>query len=295
MDVLLNWLVQGSVLAVLAAATLRAIPRSRTQARHGFVWTAYLALLVLPAVSPLLALARGAAPAAATPASIAVIVPSVWYTSATLAAGLWIVWFAVHALALGRDAAAAHHAIRRGRACPHLLLERLPHWSRLSATGRQARVVFSNRVRTAGVLGCWTPVIAIAPEAVDQLSAADLDRVLVHEWAHVQRRDDLALIVQRLVRAVVGWHPAAWWLERQLELERELACDEIAVRATGSARRYAECLVTIAAVKQQARAAVPVLAAVSRSTLHRRVERILAIPGEHAGAFVESACGWPAL
>ncbi|PQK93117.1 hypothetical protein CG434_23835, partial [Pantoea ananatis] len=91
MDVLLNWLVQGSVLAALAAAGLRAIPRSRTQARHGFVWTAYLALFMLPTVSPLLALVRGAAPTGATQASAAalVTVPPVWWTSATLAAGLW--------------------------------------------------------------------------------------------------------------------------------------------------------------------------------------------------------------
>ena len=31
------------------------------------------------------------------------------------------------------------------------------------------------------------------------------------------------------MRALAGWHPAVWWLERQLRIEREVACDEIAV------------------------------------------------------------------
>ena len=38
---------------------------------------------------------------------------------------------------------------------------------------------------------------------------------------------------------VAGWHPALWWIERRLHLEREIACDEIAVPLTGSAKAYA--------------------------------------------------------
>lgn len=194
MDVVLNWLAQGVVLAVAAAAGLRVIPRSRTEARHGFVWAAYLSLLVLPAAAPLLAVAQDAARVDVAPpvAAPLVAVPVVWWTSGTVAIGLWIVWFSVHAVALGRGVAAAHDTKRRGVACPRGLLARLPHWSRVSASGRRTRVLLSDRVRAAGVLGGGRPVIAIRPRLVEELSAADLDRVLVHEWAHVQRRDDLA-------------------------------------------------------------------------------------------------------
>ncbi len=280
MHVLLNWLAQGVILALAAAAGLAVIPRSRTQARYGFVWAAYLSLLVLPAVAPILTLALDVPRIDVAPTSAAplVTVPVVWWTSATVAIGLWIVWFGIHAIALGRGVAAVHDAKRRADACPRDLLARLPHWSRVSATGRPTRVVLSNCVRAAGVLGCGTPVIAIAPRLVEQLSPADLDRVLVHEWAHVQRRDDLARFVQRLARTIVGWHPAAWWFERRLEFEREVACDEIAVGVTGSAKPYAECLVLIAALQRPPVRSVPVLAAVSRSRLHQRVARIVAVP-----------------
>jgi hypothetical protein len=56
-----------------------------------------------------------------------------------------------------------------------------------------------------------------------------------------------------------------------------MACDEmIAVRVTGSARRYAECLVSIAALKRPPERAVPLLAVVSGIRLHQRVARIVA-------------------
>ena len=50
MHVVLNWLTQGVIVAVLAAAALRLIPQSRAQARYGILWTSYLLVLVLPAM-----------------------------------------------------------------------------------------------------------------------------------------------------------------------------------------------------------------------------------------------------
>src|SRR4029434_10138006 len=112
------------------------------------------------------------------------------------------------------------------------------------------------------------PQIAIAPALVGQLNTLDLDRVLVHEWAHVQRRDDIGQLVPRLFWIVVGWHPAAWWFERQLEFEREAACDELAVSVTGSAKGYAGCLALLAALPHASAAPVPALAVASPSKLH---------------------------
>jgi beta-lactamase regulating signal transducer with metallopeptidase domain len=277
-DVALNWLAQGAILTLAVAAGLRVIPRSRTRARYAFVWAAYLLLLVLPLAAPSLALLRTGATIDLAPAvpDPLVTVHAAWWTSATAALAVWIVWIGSHAVTLGRGLATAHDAKRRADACPGDLLARLPHWSRVSATGRPTRVVLSPCVPAAGVLGCGAPVIAIAPRLVERLSAADLDRVLVHEWAHVQRRDDLTHVIGQMARAIIGWHPAAWWLQRQLDFEREVACDEIAVRVTGSAKPYAACLLTIAALRQPSNQSVPVLTAVSRVRLRQRVERILA-------------------
>jgi beta-lactamase regulating signal transducer with metallopeptidase domain len=275
--VLLNWLTQGLIVSIAAAAGLRLIPASRAQARYAFLWAAYLLVLALPLIAVI--------PAAVDvqPVDLPLIpdgpvltVPAAWWASSALAIGLWIVWAAARAVQFVTSAVALRNARRISRQCPGDVLARLDHWPRLNASGRRTRVVLSNDVRVAAVLGGGRPMIALAPGIVDQLSAPDLDRVLIHEWAHVQRWDDVAQVVQRVVRMIVGWHPAAWWLERQLEFERELACDSIAVGVTGSAKRYATCLATLAALPHAPVRPLPALAAVSARRLNRRLLRILA-------------------
>jgi hypothetical protein len=135
--------------------------------------------------------------------------------------------------------------------------------------------VLSNRVRAAAVLGCGTPVIAVAPTLVGRLEAEELDRVIVHEWGHVQRRDDLANLAQLLVRAIAGWHPAAWWLDRRLSIEQELACDEIVVAVSGGARSYASSLVKLASLRCAQHDTLLASGALSSAGLARRVTRLI--------------------
>ena len=276
MEVVLNWLTQGAVVAIAAAAALRVIPPARPRTRYGFVWATLLLVLALPAV-PLVLGAAGALPASAIALSPppAATIPAAWWTSPALALALWVMWSGACAFRLVRGVVALARVRRSGRECPPDLQSRLHHWSRMSAGGRRARVVLSASVRSASVLGCGPPIIALSPSLVAQLSDNDLDRVVIHEWAHVQRGDDLAQLAQRLVHVFVGWHPAAWWLERQLELEREAACDAIAVAVTGSAKGYATCLATVAALPVVALRALPALNAASRSGLRCRVVRVL--------------------
>jgi beta-lactamase regulating signal transducer with metallopeptidase domain len=274
----LNWMTQGVMVAIVAAAGLRVIPLSRPRARYAVVWAAYLLVVVLPAVAPVFAWAVDPLPADLAPSLPLVTVPGAWWASPAAALALWVAWAGMHIILFARAAAAVQRAKRSGRECPREVLAGLRYWTRVSSGGRPARVVLSDSVRLAGVLAFGRPAIAIAPPLVGQLNSLDLDRVLVHEWAHVQRRDDIGQLVQRLFRIVVGWHPAAWWLERQLDFEREAACDELAVSVTGSAKGYAGCLALLAALPQASGRSVPALAVLSRSRLHRRVVRILRMP-----------------
>jgi beta-lactamase regulating signal transducer with metallopeptidase domain len=276
-DVVLNWLWQGGVVAVAAAAVLRMMSPSRAQARYCAVWAACAAVLALPAMPFVWAAATPVGAAGEIPISLAPVVsmPVGWWTSPSVAIILWVTWSSMYA---GRVVAAARvlrHAKRHCREFPREVEARLRHWTRARTTGRRTRLVLSNSVRAAAVFGWRAPVIAIAPALLQHLSDADLDRVVIHEWAHVQRRDDVAQIAQLLVRVVAGWHPALWWLQRQLHVERELACDDMTVALTGSAREYAACLVTLASLPFVPLRLLPALAAVSSSGLRRRLVRIL--------------------
>src|SRR6185503_4263157 len=126
----------------------------------------------------------------------------------------------------------------------------------------------------ASVLGGGRPIIAVAPKLIDRLSPDELDRIMIHEWAHVQRRDDLLSLAHAIVRATAGWHPAVWWLERRMLIEREIACDEITVRLTGCPKRYAACLTAIATLPGSS-LPMEAVGVLSTPALTRRVVRIL--------------------
>ena len=134
----------------------------------------------------------------------------------------------------------------------------------------------SGDVRAAAVLGFGPPIIAVQPALLDQLTDAELDQVLVHEWAHVARGDALGTLVQRIVHVLAGWHPAVWFAMGRLRMEREMACDEMVVDATGSAKAYAACLTRVATLAQGSRGSYLAVAMLSSPGLTRRVMRLLA-------------------
>jgi hypothetical protein len=174
--------------------------------------------------------------------------------------------------------------IRRGcRSFPITVERRLSHWTQVRERSRSAPLVVSADVSAAAVIGCGFPVIAVAPALVQQLTADELDRVVIHEWAHVQRRDDLANVVQLVVRVLAGWHPAVWWLDRRLRAEREHACDEMTIALTRSPKLYAACLVKLASLSFADRHSLPALGVLSPGALAPRIERIVSRKAHQVG------------
>ena len=277
MDAVLNWVWQGAIVAAATALVLRAMQRSRPQMRYRALWAAMLSIVVLPVVPALWAIG-GPVPQGAVQLSSfdpVMSLPAAWWTSSAVLFGAWAVWCGVFSARV----AAAVVALRRAkRACepfPAHVETRLASWNRLRQSGRQTELVLSSSVRSAAVLGGRRPVIAIAPALLQHLDDRELDRIVVHEWAHVQRRDDLAQVPQLLVRVLAGWHPAVWWCDRQLRLERELACDDTAVAQTGSTKEYAACLARVASLPAARVQRLPVAVGLSSSVLRRRIVRIL--------------------
>ena len=238
---------------------------------------ALLAVLVLPLV-PFVQLPSTVGRelvAYGPPVDPLVAVPEAWWNSSRAAIALWGLW----SCAYGACVAWGMWAVRRTRTgCRPLtpgVEVRLRTWSQVGQGARLAPLLVSDRVRAAAVLGCGAPIIAVAPDLVEQLSDDDLDRVVIHEWAHVQRRDDVASLIQLAIRIVAGWHPAVWWLDRRLRVEREIACDEMAVAMTGSARGYAACLVRLADLPSVPHKMLAASGMLSSPALAARVLRVL--------------------
>ena len=104
----------------------------------------------------------------------------------------------------------------------------------------------------------------------------DLRRVLLHEIEHIRRFDDWTHFLQQVGVAAFFFQPAVWWLNRLLTEERESACDDAVLAATGEAKGYAVCLARLAEAGLDRRVPAWATAAVSRpSLLRRRMMRIL--------------------
>ena len=278
MDIALNWLWQGLIVAGATALLLHVIPRTRPQARYRLIWVAMVCVGALPIIA--LGIASSATTLAVAALSSApppvVSLPPSWWTSDAAALAVWGLWIAAALAGSVRAVASLARATRNSQPLAARVETRLSHWHRVRGRGRTARLGVSTAVPAAAVLAGRPPIIAIAPALLTDLSADDLDRVVIHEWAHVQRRDDVSVIAELGVRILVGWHPAIWWLERQLHAEREAACDDLAVSVTGSARAYAECLATLAERRVARLQPMPAVGAIARSGLRDRVARILA-------------------
>lgn len=274
MDAVLNWLWQGAVVAIVATGTLRVLDRTRAGVRCLVCWAALIAAVLLPLASFVLATSSPDAPTIYAAAPL-ITVPVAWWTSSALLAGAWAIWTAIHAVRLVGAIVVVRRARARCRPFPPAVDSSLQHWRRLRHAGRATRLVLSDRVSAAAVFGCGTPVIAVAPTLVASLGAAELDRVVIHEWAHVQRRDDLVNLLQLAGRVLAGWHPAVWWTNRRLQVEREVACDETTVGITGSAKSYARCLLELVDLSAAARAPLPATGVLTGGGLRHRVHRIV--------------------
>jgi beta-lactamase regulating signal transducer with metallopeptidase domain len=95
------------------------------------------------------------------------------------------------------------------------------------------------------VVGLRRPAILVSNDA-DAWTAERRRSVILHEMAHVQRRDCFTQTLASLARAVYWPHPGVWWAARRLQVEREFACDDRVLALGTEANGYANDLLEIA-------------------------------------------------
>jgi beta-lactamase regulating signal transducer with metallopeptidase domain len=132
-------------------------------------------------------------------------------------------------------------------------------------------VLQSTLVKTPIVIGHFRPVVLLPLRAVTGLSESQLELILAHELAHIRRHDYLVNLLQTLVETLFFYHPGVWWLSRQIRIERENCCDDVAMAATGSRADYGRALLAI----EELQDVLPLLSLGARGgSLLARIRRI---------------------
>ena len=95
---------------------------------------------------------------------------------------------------------------------------------------------------TPYAVGVLAPAVVVPMSMLTSLSSSELQAVLAHELAHVRRNDYLVNLYQMVIESVYFFNPAVWWISRQIRIEREACCDQIAIEAAGNNIGYAQIL-----------------------------------------------------
>jgi beta-lactamase regulating signal transducer with metallopeptidase domain len=286
-------LVLGTALAALAALLVRCWKPLDAAARHA-VWFIVLIAILLGPLATTVATERAlrgpsdAELAAAAqkmldargPVKIEIRIPRpALAVPPLLADGVAALWLLLVLGGLARFAAGVVVLAKLKRDALPLAPERraeLPLWSSRSGA-RRVRLCVSDRVEVPVAVGLLDGMIVLPRHVLETFAPSDVDRFVLHELAHLERRDDWTSAAERLVQVLLFFHPAVHLIARRLDLEREIACDDRVVAASADVRSYAIGLTRMAEATAWPHSALPAPAIfVTREHLSLRVEELLA-------------------
>src|SRR5580658_8457219 len=134
-------------------------------------------------------------------------------------------------------------------------------------------------LQAPAVIGWFRPIVLLPVTALTGLSEEQLQLVIVHELAHIQRLDPFVNVFQICVETLLFYHPAVWWLNQRIRAEREHCCDDVAVSFCGNPVEYARALTLM----EEWRTAPALAMAANRGPLSERIFRVLGVRPMGAG------------
>jgi hypothetical protein len=140
-------------------------------------------------------------------------------------------------------------------------------------------VLVTEEMESPALVGWWRPVMVVPRRLIGELSMREWEFVFLHECAHLKRNDVLVNYWVAILGAVHWFNPVAWVVWPRVRADRELACDEQVVAATGEAGAYGETLLKMfdgahAAGEFRSPAAVGVIG--TKAFFKRRIQMIAA-------------------
>jgi beta-lactamase regulating signal transducer with metallopeptidase domain len=191
---------------------------------------------------------------------------------------LLALWAAV-ALAIGASLAWSARTVRRIVNGGSLLSEQawlapLYEVSDRLGLDEPPRLLRTEQAKMPFACGLTHPTIVL-PAECDGWSLERRRAVLLHELAHVRRRDLVGHTLGRLACAAYWFHPLVWSAARRLRTESERACDDLALACGTRATDYAEHLLDIVTAVRSDRTPALALAMARRTEFEGRMLAIL--------------------
>ena len=290
---LLHFVWEGVIVAVTLAVVLRLLTGRSPQLRYGLACSALTLMAALPLLTfGYLAIRPHAMDPAITYSVLLKRPVMEFHGSFSGVAGSWLdrmaasldrclpwilaAWFAgvllfLCRLNIGLVVARRMKTIATQAASAELqrVFHNLKH--RLGIT-RAVALANSALVQVPTVIGWLRPVVLVPVGCLTGLAPVQIEAILAQELAHIQRHDYLVGVLQSFVEAVLFYHPAVWWVSKQVRREREDCCDDLAVTASGDSFAYAKAL----SILEEHRSVYPVVGlGANGGALIMRIRRLL--------------------
>lgn len=262
----LHSLWQGIFAALLAGLILLLTKRSSARLRYNLLGAALL--LFLAGTGLTFWLEIQSAPAPATTAFVAA--PAAAYAAAPQSPDLltrclqfidahttqiMMAWALIFLLKCIRMSAGFYHIFRIRRSNtlqpPGEWAEKLRQLALSLGIRMPVRLLECAKVQMPFTIGWLKPCIYLPAGLLAQLPADQLEAILLHELAHIRRRDYLVNILQRFAETVFFFNPALLWISSLIREEREACCDDIAVAHTPQQSSYLQALVAFEHAEQK--------------------------------------------
>ncbi len=283
---LLYSLWQGIVLALIGGLVIISTKKYSPTLRYNLL-TGALALfaVVVTATFAMQFKAVSTAGVLATdPSSTAYVVPVAGFTEKlsrylnTYHNSIVLVWFLViciKSIQLGIGLNGIHRLRRLNVFSPGVFWEsRVHELAGLLGVKQVVSLLESGLVKVPVMIGNLKPVILFPVGLLTSLSTAEVEAILVHELAHIRRRDYLAGILQSFMEIIFFFNPAVLWISALIKTERENCCDDLALNYTRDKSSYIKALLSC----EKYQAAVPHMAMAfpgNKGSLINRVKRMV--------------------
>jgi beta-lactamase regulating signal transducer with metallopeptidase domain len=139
---------------------------------------------------------------------------------------------------------------------------------------RKVSLLISQHIQVPVMIGFLKPVILLPVTMFNNLTAEQLEAILLHELAHIKRNDYLLNIFQSIIETILFFNPFIWWISKNIRLEREHCCDDLVIAGKVQPLHYAKALVALEEYRLTVNA-LAMAAANDKQHLFHRIKRIM--------------------
>jgi beta-lactamase regulating signal transducer with metallopeptidase domain len=194
---------------------------------------------------------------------------------AALIVMIWLVLLSFKCLKVILDLYYMRYIRQQGTRSPAPFWEsKIKEWSGRLKLKRPVNLLESDRIQSPMVMGILKPVILLPLGMMAQLPPGQVEAILLHELAHVYRKDYLVNLLQHLTETIFLFNPAVYWVSSRIREERENCCDDLAMSSLNSKSEYLQALLAAAEFARDAPRYAVAFQGGKGQLLHR-VRRIL--------------------